>query len=307
MKQYWILAVALMALAACSNPMEQIQEAASQEIAEVIVEQATGADNVEFDESDGTLSFSVDDGDGGQVDVAVDESGDVDAITGMGFDIPVPDGLVNGVVQRVDNNGEEMMINTTFEVEGLTTEELYQAMHEPLAAQGFVYFDPTNSGRTQPDTSNGFGIVAYQHPDGYQFTMMGDESGVLFGLVRIEEGAMLDTDTAASAAPIPTVLDGSMTLDKESYQIEEAIAVTLVINTPLAQDAWVGIVPSETPHGLEMDADAVDITYAYVSDAADGQVTLYAPNTAGSYDIRLFNTDASDGVELASVTISVTE
>jgi len=309
MKKFLILPLILFALtlAACSNPIEQLQEAASQELAEAVVEQATGADNVEFSADDGEFSFSVDGEDGAQVDVSVEEGSDIEAITGMGFNIPLPDGLVNGAVQRIDNDGEEMMINASFEAPDLTTAELYQAMHEALTSQGFIYFDPTNSGKTEPDAEQLQMIVAYQHADGYQFTIMGDNTGVLFGLVRLENGAVPEVVEDVAVGPIPTVLDGSMALDKSSYQAGEAIVITLAINTPLASDAWVGIVPADTPHGLEADGDAVDVTYEYVSNAVDGQVTLYAPSEAGSYDVRLFNTDASDGVELASETITVTE
>ncbi|MCA9958463.1 MAG: hypothetical protein KC443_05490, partial [Anaerolineales bacterium] len=271
-------------------------------------ESVSGAENVEFDADDGSISFSVSDGEGGQVDVSVEENGDIDAITGMGFNIPVPDGLVNGAVQRIDNDGEEMMINATFEANDLTTAEMYQRLHEAVTSQGFVYFDPTNSGRTQPDAESLQLIVTYQHPDGYQFTIMGDNTGVLLGLVRMENGATMDamTETAVTTS-LPTTLDGSMALDKESYKVEEMILVTLVINTPLANDAWVGIVPADTPHGFEADSDAVDVAYDYVTNAIDNQLTLYAPITPGAYDVRLFNTDASDGVELTSVTITVTE
>ena len=305
MKRILILTIALLALAlsACGNPVEQLQEAASEQIAETIVEQVTGAEDIEFDAENGSVSFSVDNGEGGQVDVSVDENSDIEAITGMGFNIAVPDGLVNGTLQRIDNNGEEMMVNATFETEGMTTEELYQAMHESLTAEGFTYFDPTNSGRTEPDSENIQMIVAYQHPDGYQFTIMGDATGVLFGLVRLEDGAMA-ADTAV-AQPNPTTLDGSMALDKSSYQVGEPIEVTLVINSPLPDNAWVGIVPSNTPHGLETDGDAADVTYDYVVNAVDGVVTVYPPY-AGAYDVRLYSSDSS-GVELASESITVTE
>ncbi|MCA9918508.1 MAG: hypothetical protein KC445_11180 [Anaerolineales bacterium] len=309
MKRILMLPLIFLALtlAACSNPVEQMQEAVSQEIAEAVVEQATGAENVEFDAEDGEISFSVEGQDGAQVDVSVEENSDIEAITGMGFTIPLPDGLENGAVQRIDNDGEEMMVNATFEAPDLTTAELYQAMHEALTSQGFTYFDPTNSGKTEPDTEQMQMIVAYQHPDGYQFTMMGDNTGVLFGLVRLESGAVPEVVQDVAVAPIiPTVLDGSMALDKTSYAAGEAIVVTLEINTPLADNAWVGVIPADTPHGLEVDGDNTYISYDWLYNLADGRITLNAPNEPGRYTVRLYNTD-DQGVEVATEDFTVTE
>lgn len=309
MKRILMLPLIFLALtlAACSNPVEQLQEAVSQEISEAIVEQVTGAENVEFDAEDGEISFSVEGEDGAQVDVSVEENSDIDAITGMGFTIPLPDGLVNGTVQRIDNDGEEMMINATFEAPELTTAELYQALHEALTSQGFTYFDPTNSGKTQPDAGELQIIVAYQHADGFQFTMMGDNSGILLGLARQESGAALEAaNNGATALVIPTVLDGRMALDKSSYQAGEPMVVTLEINTPLADNAWVGVIPADTPHGLEVDGDNTYISYDWVSNVVDNQVTLYAPWEPGSYTVRLYNTD-DQGVELATEEFTVTE
>ena len=99
-----------------------------------------------------------------------------------------------------------------------------------------------------------------------------------------------------------------MTLDKTDVNVGEEFGVTLVINVPLADDAWVGIVPSETPHGAEGDGDTVDVYYVYVSQAVDGRVTMIAPAVAGTYDVRLYSSDDSTvGVELASTTITVNE
>jgi hypothetical protein len=298
-----IVLLALLLLAACSNPIDKLEEAAAEQIAEQIVEQTTGIENIEIDEEGGSVSYSVEDGQGGQIDVAVDEATDMEAITGMGFTIAVPEGLVNGALQRVDNNGEETMVNATFEMGEVTVAELHQVLNESLTEQGFVYLDPTNSGRTAPDTNETALIVAYQHPEGYQFSIMGDGSGVVLGLVRMEEGAVT---AVATTAAIPTTLDGSMTLDKTSYQAGEPIVVTLVINTPLADNGWIGVIPANIPHGLEVDGDNNYITYDWLYNLAGNQITLYAPDTPGSYDVRLYNTD-DQGVEVAFVNFSVTE
>lgn len=184
-----ILAMILftLTLAACSNPVDQLQEAASEQIAETIVEQATGMEDFEVDiDDEGSVSYSIDDGEGGQMDVQVNEAEDVDAITGMGFNIQLPDGLTDGTLQRIDDNGQEAMVTATFTAEGLTRAEVYRAMHTSLTAEGFTYLDTLSTGLSEPDYDNLPALVAYEHPDGFQFTVMGDESGLIMGLVRME-------------------------------------------------------------------------------------------------------------------------
>lgn len=97
---------------------------------------------------------------------------------------------------------------------------------------------------------------------------------------------------------------GLITLNKSAYESTEAILVTLNLPQPLSGSAWVGIVPSDTPHGDEAENDAVDVTYEYVTNAVNGQITLYAPSVEGQYDVRLFDDD-DGGIELDSVSISV--
>lgn len=310
MKRMSIILLLLFAfvLSACGmNPAEKLQEAAAEKVAETLVEQATGLENLDLNTDDGSVSYSADDGEGGTIAVDVTENSDLSAISGMGFTIPLPDGLVNGITQATDKNGEAMLISTTAEFEGLTFAQFIDAMHASLISQGFVYSGAP--GEEAPDTTvaNFMPMVIYTHPDGYQFSMMGDDSGAILSLLKADEGSMGGSN-GKTAVVIPTTLDGSMNVDKSSYSVGEAIEVTLVINTPLADDAWVGIVPSDTPHGLESDNDAADVTYAYVSNAVDGKVILYAPNEAGSYDVRLLNTDNGvNGVELSSITITVKE
>lgn len=119
-------------------------------------------------------------------------------------------------------------------------------------------------------------------------------------------GSEADAETAGTPEPIE--FDGSITLDKSDYTPEEAIVVSLTVNTPVDETAWVGIIPSETPHGLEVESDAVDISYEYLTNMTDGQITLVAPAAPGQYDVRLFNSDNERiGVELAFVSITVSE
>lgn len=303
-----LFVLATFILSACGlNPAEKLQEAAAEKAAEVIAEKATGLENLDINTEDGSMSFSVDDGEGGTTSVDVAQDADTSNMNGMGFTIPLPTGLVNGAKQVTNQNGEPLLVSLTAELDGLTFAQLVDALHTTLTSQGFVYNSAT--GETAPDTSaaNFLPFVIYTHPDGYQFSIIGDDSGLMLSLIKVDAGSGQSDGDGGTAVTLPTTLNGSMTLDKSSYNIDEAIVITLVLNEPQAADAWVGIVPSDTPHGLESDGDEVDLTYEYVSNAVDGKITLYAPSEPGSYDVRMYNTDDSsaNGVELASVTITV--
>lgn len=307
----------LFTLTACGgNPIDKLEEEASEQIAEQMLEQAGMGEDVNIEIDGDSVSYSVDDGEGGQMDVSLNESVDIDAITGMGYNIKLPAGLSNGVLQRVDDNGQEAMINATFDMTGTTPEQFLQEIHQTLLAEGFSYFDLTGAGLTEPDPT-GSPVIAYTHSNGHQFSIMYDESGVILGLTQggatdaanggLDSAPTEGNHESGASATLPTTLDGSITLDKLAYTAGEPIVASIVINTPLADDAWLGIVPSDTPHGREVDSDAADISYVYISQAENGQITLYAPSAPGSYDVRLFNTDVESGVELHSITITVNE
>ena len=161
----------------------------------------------------------------------VDSSGNVDAITGMGFDIPLPDGLTNGVVQRLDNNGAESMINATFDIEGLTAEQFVRSMHDTLTSQGFTYLDLMGSGATEPNFTNPEALLTYMHPDGYQFSIIGSQESTVMGLTKTEETTTGQSDMAVDPAEVIASFDGEISIDKENYNSGEAIEISLVINT----------------------------------------------------------------------------
>lgn len=106
-----------------------------------------------------------------------------------------------------------------------------------------------------------------------------------------------------------TVLDEDykveMSTDKTEYSPGDTI--TLTIKAEGFDDkanAWVGMVPSEVPHGSEDENDAYDVEYFYIYEIEGGKATFTAPETPGSYDFRLNDSDDT-GVEVAYITITV--
>ena len=317
-----LVLLALMITACGANPIEQLEDAAAEQIAETIIEQATGIEDIEINTEDGSASYTIEDEDGEELTISTESSEGADELVGMGFSIDLPDGIGNGRVQQIDENGEASIISGVFEVDGVTLEQFYNELHPTLISAGFTYVDMAESGKTEPDTSDPINsmMTSYQHSDGVLFTAMWGDTDVILGLTKatlidesgdagaesdVEDDSNITEETAVSDDDA-AAFDGSINADKPKYAPNEEIVVTFSINTPLADDAWVGIVPSDTPHGSESENDAVDIAFAYMRDAQDGVIILEAPYDAGNYDIRLFSTDA-DGVELDSIFIIVGE
>jgi hypothetical protein len=96
----------------------------------------------------------------------------------------------------------------------------------------------------------------------------------------------------------------SLTIAKRGYTPGESITVTFIAPPGLATDAWVGVIPSSTPHGSEDVNDQYDVDYEYLNGMTSGTLTFSAPTTPGTYDLRMNSTNFN-GVELTYVTFTV--
>lgn len=105
-------------------------------------------------------------------------------------------------------------------------------------------------------------------------------------------------------APAPKPGEPSLMLDKNAYAPGEMITVTFTASPSYPTNAWVGIIPSDVPHGDETVNDQHDMAYQYLDGMTAGTLMFNAPTAPGSYDIRMHDTD-SGGVEVASVTFKV--
>jgi hypothetical protein len=322
---FTLVLTSLFAILAACNPMQQLEDAVAEEASERIAEQVLGVDNLEMNQEGDEVSFTVQ-GDNGEMAFASGETSS-EFFEGMGFRFALPAGLGRGMLQTVDENGEAMMISASYEVQDATAESFLRAMHQTVTDAGFTYFGAMFGAAegTEPDYA-GFAetapFVTYTHPDGFQMTLIWGESEVLVQLIKVPAETIATPEASSEGnsgsdagstlsggvalADLPTVLDGSMTLDRTEVGPSEPIVVTLVLNMPIGDDAWVGVVPTDTPHGREEYGEAAYLSYAYVAYAEDGKLTLYAPEQTGTYDIRLYNTDNGEyGVELASETFTV--
>lgn len=97
-----------------------------------------------------------------------------------------------------------------------------------------------------------------------------------------------------------------LTLNKTSVMSGETIEVTFVAQEGLDKNAWIGIIPSDTPHGTEKVNDEFDVAYQYLNGKLTGTLTFTAPLTGGNYDFRLNESDVKqDAKELASISFVV--
>lgn len=68
--------------------------------------------------------------------------------------------------------------------------------------------------------------------------------------------------------------------------------------------AWIGIVPSDIPHGSEEAVDQEDLIYSYLSNLENGTYFFQLELAPGSYDIRICDSD-DGGVEVAFLPFTV--
>jgi hypothetical protein len=104
--------------------------------------------------------------------------------------------------------------------------------------------------------------------------------------------------------PVNAYSSSSLQLDKTAFSPGEEIAVRFFVGEQVAQNAWIGIIPSTVPHGSEAVNDQNDLTYQYLNGKQGGTLRFNAPAVAGDYDFRMHDTD-NDGKEIASVSFQV--
>ena len=188
----FFLFLVLPILACGLNPVEQIKDAAAEKaaetITETIIEQASGAENVDISFDDDSASFTVTDEEGNEISMSSEIEADITAIEGMGFVIDVPNGLTNGQLQRMQENGEDSIISATFDAGETTAEQFFKQIHQELTAAGFVYLDAFDTGKTEPDplAESFLPFVTYEHPDGFSFSIIWGEGTAILGLSKTQ-------------------------------------------------------------------------------------------------------------------------
>ena len=94
-----------------------------------------------------------------------------------------------------------------------------------------------------------------------------------------------------------------LAINKTSYAPGESIRVQFSTSGNWARDAWIGIIPSNIPHGSEPVNDQHDITYQYIEKRTSGVMVFTAPGP-GHWDFRMNDAD-SNGREVGHVSFTV--
>ncbi len=160
-----LLALAL-SLAACGSAKKKVQEKSAEKIAEELIKQSTGAQDVDIDLDNN--SVSVTDENGSSMDVASGKKVDLKTFSAMGYQIPLPDGVVSGEVSRfTDDNGKETGVTGSFQTDGSQSrKKLFLALDKALTAQGLSFFNPFDEKVTKPDFSDPQAGAQYNYHDG---------------------------------------------------------------------------------------------------------------------------------------------
>ncbi|MBN2225075.1 MAG: hypothetical protein JW765_10400 [Deltaproteobacteria bacterium] len=121
--------------------------------------------------------------------------------------------------------------------------------------------------------------------------------------------ACFGTDEPAPVAqPAAPAVEGqipaTLSLGRDVYFPGDTINLVYMAPVNLPTNAWIGIVPSDVPHGSEEVNDKSDISYQYLKGTTSGIMEFIAPSAPGSYDLRMNESDAG-GKELASITFTV--
>jgi hypothetical protein len=90
-------------------------------------------------------------------------------------------------------------------------------------------------------------------------------------------------------------------LDKATFKPGEKIEVHFTAPSSFLSTAWVGIIPSEvSPNEYKY-----DFPYQHLNKMTSGVLTFRAPDTPGSYHLRMHDAGGHNGQEAASATITV--
>jgi uncharacterized protein YjbI with pentapeptide repeats len=76
-------------------------------------------------------------------------------------------------------------------------------------------------------------------------------------------------------------------LNKTTFAPGEEIRVSFVALPTKTNNAWIGIIPSQIPHGNESVNDQHDLSYQWLRGGTSGELVFTAPTQIGSYDFRM--------------------
>jgi hypothetical protein len=199
----------------------------------------------------------------------------------------------------VDLSGVQLQLNkTTF----APAEEIQVSFvaSPSFASNAWVGIIPSN-------IPHGSEAVNDSHDLSYQY-LSGRTSGTLLFKAPNQEGSydlrMNGSGKEGTSTSFSVAVDLSgvqLQLNKTTFSPGEEIQVSFAASSSFASNAWVGIIPSNIPHGSQTVNDQHDLSYQYLSGRTSGTLLFKAPNQEGSYDLRM----NGSGKEVTSTSFSV--
>lgn len=235
------------------------------------------------------------------------------------FTVPSRPGGYDVRLHDSDRNGREVAYDS-FTVEAAAG-KIWLDKHEFKSAEKIVvhYSSPSLGDRAwagivPSDVPHGSEQVNDQHDISYKYVRSSSEGIVELNAPAAEgryDVRLHDTDNngseLASVSFTVTKASAKVWLDSTKLLAGQQFDIHFSASAPLGDSAWLGIVPSDIPHGSSRTNDNHDVNYSYVRGQQEGTVQLSAPFKSGSWDVRLNDSTANDGNELAyaSFTVSV--
>ncbi len=192
-----LLLMLALSLAACGAAKEKAQEKSAEKIAAELIKQSTGAKDVDVDLENNSASITYEDGT--SITVEVGEKVDLKTFSAMGYQIPLPDGVISGSITRwrsSDVNDKVTKVTGRFQTDGsLSRKDIFLALDKALTAQGFKFYDPFNTDAKglindqEPDFSHPQpeNPYLYRNKDGigFAFTSSGENQFVISGIAGL--------------------------------------------------------------------------------------------------------------------------
>ena len=120
----------------------------------------------------------------------------------------------------------------------------------------------------------------------------------LYSLMKIPLGGKL-------VEPTPNT-QPTLRLPNDVYWRGALIQVAFTAPPWFTSDAWVGLIPSDVPHGTALENASHTLEHRYLEGQTAGVLEFGAPMSLGSYDLRMHNGGA-DGIEEAVVSFKVSD
>jgi hypothetical protein len=111
----------------------------------------------------------------------------------------------------------------------------------------------------------------------------------------------------AGSLPQPTpVVRARLFMPHDVYFPGNEFQVYFSAPASFSDDAWLGIVPSDNPHGSEIENSSHALDFRYLEGQTSGILTFNAIGSLGMYDLRMYDTD-TNGTEITYITYKVTD